>query len=566
MLKTAFEKLFKLRESASRARPGADEGFDAHEKPFLDHLEDLRKTLIQIGATLAISTIACFAFHTQIFELIQVPAKMPLAQISEGVSLWERLDLITLSPPEFIVLMLKLSFFSGVILTFPFTVYFLFQFILPGLRQVEKKMVIPGAAIGFVLFLVGVAFAFFLAAPVALKFFYVFENERISNIDPIKQAMEKSIGEMSLVGIDGEVYAPLKEGEKTELPGDSVLTPEMRSEVRDMIRSSFATVEASNLALRYDEAREKLVIVETKGGRSVYQIGQYISFITRLMLVFGISFQLPVIVTILVKLELLTARVMRATRTYAWIIILVAAAILTPPDIMTLGLLGGPMIFLYEICIVIASILERAREKRELAEEEARKTRLERLYSKPADELSEEEKAEIHQAEIEQYEKEHAHLYEAENDHEGGASGGVPRDGFHGVDPYHDHDHQHDESWHADDHYWHDGHEDHDPHHGMESDHAESEDLAPGKPDEGQEEKEVSTDIYHDEGSCAPSGPIVDLNHATLEELLSLVGVGPKLAEVIMEHRPFETFDDVENVPGLGPKKLTAMIDRLMLG
>ncbi|MDF1823461.1 MAG: twin-arginine translocase subunit TatC [Verrucomicrobiales bacterium] len=565
MLKTAFEKLFKLREDASRARVGADEGFDAHEKPFLDHLEDLRSTLIKIGITLSVSTFACFAFHTQIFELIQIPAKMPLAQISDGVSLWERLDLITLSPPEFIVLMLKLSFFSGVILTFPFTVYFLFQFILPGLRQVEKKAVIPGAAVGFVLFLVGVAFAFFLAAPVALKFFYVFENERISNIDPTKQAMEKSIGELSLVGIDGQVYTPLKEGEKKEAPEKSNLTPEMRSEVRDMIRNSFTTVEASNLALRYDETREKLVIVETKGGRSVYRIGEYINFISRLMLVFGISFQLPVVVTILVKLELLTARVMRSTRTYAWIIILVAAAILTPPDIMTLGLLGGPMIFLYEICILIASMLERSREKKERAEEEARKTRLERLYSKPSDELTEEEKAEIHQAEIEQYEREHAHLYEAESDH--GGTGGVARDGLHGSDPYHDH--EHDESWHEDGHYWHDGHEDdphhhmdeHDPHHGMESDHAEKEDLSPVK-----EEEVVEDDTFKDDEACAPSGPIVDLNHASVEELVSLPGVGPKMAEAIIDHRPFETFDDVEKVPGLGSKKLNAMIDRLMLG
>lgn len=570
MLKTAFEKLFKLRESASRARPGADEGFDAHEKPFLDHLEDLRTTLIKIGATLAISTIACFAFHPQIFELVQVPAKMPLAQISDGVTLWERLDLITLGPPEFIVLMLKLSFFSGVILTFPFTVYFLFQFILPGLRQVEKRAVIPGAAVGFVLFLVGVAFAFFLAAPVALKFFYVFENERISNVDPTKQAMEKSIGEMALVGIDGQIYPPVKEGEEVDEVANSKLTPEMRSEVRDMILGSFATVEASNLALRYDGSRGKLIIVETKGGRSVYQIGQYISFITRLMLVFGISFQLPVVVTILVKLELLTARVMRATRTYAWIIILVAAAILTPPDVMTLGLLGGPMIILYEICILIASIIERSREKRMLAEEEARKTRLERLYSKSSDELTEEEKAEIHQAEIDQYEKEHADLYLEESDH--GDDGRVARDSLHGgVDPYHDH--QHDESWHADDHYWHDGHED-DSHHGMESDHAEPEDLkseastdvdADGG-DEAPEEEMPGDDLFVDEESCAPSGPIVDLNHATLEELMTLPGVGPKMAEAIMNHRPFETFDEVENVPGLGSKKLGAMIDRLMLG
>jgi len=571
MLKTAFEKLFKIRENASRARArsraGADEGFDAHEKPFLDHLEDLRSTLIKIGITLSVSTFACFAFHIQIFELIQVPAKMPLAQISDGVSLWDRLDLITLSPPEFIVLMLKLSFFSGVIITFPFTVYFLFQFILPGLRQIEKKAIIPGAAVGFILFLTGVAFAFFLAAPVALKFFYVFENERISNIDPTKQAMEKSITEMTLIGIDGEVMAPVKEGDELKKKEESSLTPEMRAEILTMLRTSFATVQASNIALRYDEGREMLVVVETKGGRSIYRIGEYINFITRLMLVFGISFQLPVIVTILVKLELLTARVMRSTRTYAWIIILVAAAILTPPDVMTLGLLGGPMIFLYEICILIASFIERSREKRMLAEEESRRSRLEKLYMKPSEDLTESEKEEIHKAEIEQYEKEHAHLYESESDHgEEGGDDKVARDGLHGgVDPYHDH--QHDESWHGDDHYWHDGHED-DPHHGMESDHAEPEDLKPiPETGEGKPEEEMpKEDIFHDDDACAPSGPIVDLNHATMEELLSLPGVGPKMAQAIVDHRPYETFDDVEIVPGLGPKKLNAMIDRLMLG
>jgi len=639
MLKAGFDKLFQMREKASQMRPGADEGFDAHEKPFLDHLEDLRHTLMKIGATLAIATIGCFAFHTQIFELIQVPAKMPIANISEGVSLWDRLELITLSPPEFIVLMLKLSFMSGVIITFPFTLYFLFQFILPGLRQVEKRAVIPGAAVGFILFLVGVCFAFFLAAPVALKFFYVFENERISNIDPTQQALEKSIAEISLIGIEGERYAPITETEpegdgKGEEPGDetaepapaSSLTPEMQSEIRDMIRSSFATIEASNLALRYDDTRDKLVIVESKGGKSVYRIGEYIAFISRLVLVFGISFQLPVVVSILVKLELLTARVMRATRTYAWIIILVAAAILTPPDLMTLTLLGGPMIILYEICILIASIMERSREKKQRAEEEARKTRLEKLYSKPADELSEEEKEEIHRAEIEQYEREHAHLYD-EHGHELDEHGHpvdetVARDSFHGDDS-HGGDTQHDESWHGDDHYWHEDydpddpdhahlHED-DPHHGeeehkpvqdwpdrdesgdaqsgdeetdrLESDHAEPEDLTEsgdaqsgdaesgdaesGDAESGDAQSQDTPpddDHFGDDEACEPSGPIVDVNYATLEELQTLPGVGPKMAETILEYRPFGTFDELENIPGMGPEKLARMIDRLMLG
>lgn len=600
MLKLIFEKLFKMREkNASRARPGADEGFDAHEKPFLDHLEDLRHTLFKIIGTLAVSTMACFAFHVQLFELIQLPAKMKIAEIAPGVSLWSKLDLITLGPPEFIVLMLKLSAFSGVIISFPFTVYFLFQFIIPGLRQVEKKTIIPGAVVGFVLFLVGAAFAFFLAAPIALKFFYTFENERISNLDPTREAMEKKISDISLIGVDGERIPPFEpdadglpdlreEGEEaTTEATENGSAPDIQAEIREYMRNSFATVETSNFALRYDETRDKIVIVESKGGKSIYQIGQYVTFIARLVLVFGISFQLPIIVTILVRLELLTARVMRATRTYAWIIILVASAILTPPDVITLGLMAGPMIFLYEVCIVIATIMERRREKRERAEDEARRSRLETLYMKPADDLTEEEKEEMHRAEIEQYEREHAHLYEDESEHESDEK--VGRDSFHGgdhPDPHDDHSHddhphgEHDESWHEDGSYWHDAQED-DPHHHdeahepvqdwpdkpegsedpdhgeMESDHAEEEDLASNDADDDWDEE-------HD--GCRPEGPVVDLNTATAEEIMTLPGIGPKLAESIIDHRPYETFDDLEIVPGLTHEKITKMVDRLMLG
>ena len=55
MLQTVFKKLFSLREQAAR-RPGADDGFDPQEKPFLDHLDDLRVTLFRIITTLAISS------------------------------------------------------------------------------------------------------------------------------------------------------------------------------------------------------------------------------------------------------------------------------------------------------------------------------------------------------------------------------------------------------------------------------------------------------------------------------------------------------------------------------
>jgi len=589
ILKTAFEKLFKIREEAGRARPGADEGFDAHEKPFLDHLEDLRMTIMKIAITLTIFTIAAFTFHQQIFDLVQWPAR--ITEVSPGVSLWERTEFITLAPQEMLMLMLKVSFFAGIIVSFPIIIYFLFQFILPGLRQAEKRAVIPGALVGFLLFLGGVAFAFFLATPIALKFFYVFENERISEIDPGREAMRKPVAELPLIGIDGKEYKPLN-AETTEDPEAKpeetaeapllTLSPEMKADIRTYVTQLFTVQEGTNLALRYDKDRDKVVILQVKGGSSVLQIGEYIKFVTRLVLVFGISFQLPVVVSILVKLELLTARVMRSTRSYAWIIILVSSAILTPPDIMTLGLLAGPMIILYEICIVIASVIERNREKRRAAEEASYRKRMAELHEKPADDLTDEEKAELHKEEIALYEKEHANLYQDENEH-------VPYDPHHG-------DSEHDEGWHDDHGHWHHGdHPDHDeyhhddPHHGdddhapiqdwpdretltedgMESDHAEVEHESSSASPEGSEtdteEKQDEDDFFSDDG-CDPEGPVIDLNHAEQFELETLPGVGPKLAEIIINNRPYETFDDVERVPGIGPSKLAKMMDRLMLG
>jgi len=633
MLKTVFQNLFRLREKASRRAPGADEGFDAYEKPFLDHLDDLRQTLFKVFGTLVIATTACFVFHVKIFELVQLPAKSKLAEIAPGVSLHSKLDLVTLGPTELIFLMFKLSFYAGIIITFPFLVFFIFQFLMPGLRQAEKRTIIPGVGIGFILFLVGGSFAFFLATPLALKYFYQFEEERLTGTDPIGEVLARPITEIGLIGFDGVRYPavatetatppeaktvtppapeaaapatpegeavtpaapevvpppapeaekatppapeavgpdtpeketatpaapepvrpPAPEAEKATPPAPegSSLTPELRNEIRNYLRESLATQEGSNFTLRYDDVRDKLVLVPAKGGKSSYQIGKYISFISQLVLVFGISFQMPIVVTILVKLELLTARVMRSTRSYAWVIIFVIAAILTPsPDAFTMGLLAVPLIVLYEICIVIATVIEKARERRERAEELSRKSRLEQLYLKPAADLSEEEKAEIHKAEIEQYEREHAHLYLEDSEH-------VSRDSLHGDEDHHGSGAiQHDESWHADDHYWHDeGHHD-DPHHEMESDHAEKEDLTPpSAPPSGHQEYE----------SCLPDGPVVDLNHATEEELKTLPGIGPKMAQVIIANRPFRTFDDLDRVPGLGPEKIQRITDRIMMG
>ncbi|HSP43212.1 MAG TPA: twin-arginine translocase subunit TatC, partial [Luteolibacter sp.] len=109
-----------------------------------------------------------------------------------------------------------------------------------------------------------------------------------------------------------------------------------------------------------------------------WRIGEYISFATRFTLLFGLSFELPVVVMVLVKLGLLSYETMSRSRSYAVLAIFVTAAILTPtPDAFTLTLMALPMYVLYEICIWLAWF--DARRNRRTEEQEAREREEQRL-------------------------------------------------------------------------------------------------------------------------------------------------------------------------------------------
>lgn len=102
-----------------------------------------------------------------------------------------------------------------------------------------------------------------------------------------------------------------------------------------------------------------------------WRIGEYITFATQFTLLFGLSFELPVVIMVLVKLGLLTYDTMARTRTYAIVAIYVAAALITPtPDIMTLNLMAIPMLILYEICIWLAYFDRKKQREREAKEEQ----------------------------------------------------------------------------------------------------------------------------------------------------------------------------------------------------
>ena len=386
-----LSKMFKLRDKTN----------PEEEKPFLEHLEDLRIMITRVALTLIISTLVCFIYKEQLMSIIRKPVEQvwierheatlpdgveislddwekalslsevsaPLAQYDPEVAeTWwskatdertrrfteaavvyraalkldedQRKDFVnslpdsksevqelalkfldskpaekinaernmsSLKPTETFMLTMKLAFFAGIIISFPLLLYFLLQFIVPGLKDEERKALWPALAIGFGLFLSGVLFAYFYVLPSVLTFFYEWDQG---------------------MGISND-----------------------------------------------------------------WRIGYYISFATTFVLIFGLAFELPVVVMTFVKIGLLSHSMMRETRSYAILAIFVIAALITPtPDMLTLSLLAVPMVILYEICIWLSYFHEKKVAKMEAEEEDER---MKSLLAAPAALHEEEENLDL---------------------------------------------------------------------------------------------------------------------------------------------------------------------------
>ncbi len=97
-------------------------------------------------------------------------------------------------------------------------------------------------------------------------------------------------------------------------------------------------------------------------------IDSYLSTVSTLSLGTGIVFELPILVFILSKLGIMTPRLMRSSRRYAVVIILIIAAIVTPtPDALTMLTVSFPLFLLYELSIFVSSMVEKSKKKSEAA-------------------------------------------------------------------------------------------------------------------------------------------------------------------------------------------------------
>jgi sec-independent protein translocase protein TatC len=154
-------------------------GTSAGDMPFLDHLEELRWRILWSLVAIILFTLVGFwlVIHFDVLGLLEAPIK-PLLDGS-------KLKYLNPTVPFFISL--KLAVVVGLLLSSPVVGYQLWAFLAPALRPQEKRTIVPTLSFGLVLFLAGVAMAYYVALPVTLEFTMGFQTESLEQAIVIDQ-------------------------------------------------------------------------------------------------------------------------------------------------------------------------------------------------------------------------------------------------------------------------------------------------------------------------------------------------------------------------------------------
>src|SRR5215813_2915835 len=149
----ALRDIFKFREPTESET----------SKPFLEHLEDLRWTIVKMAITLIAAMILCFAFRGTLVRIMQTP----LHDVDPNAGVLRALGIT-----DSIVVSFRLAFYAGIVICFPLLLFFVAEFVLPALTVLEKKILFPAIAVSFALFLTGVLTCYFWLLPKTILFFF----------------------------------------------------------------------------------------------------------------------------------------------------------------------------------------------------------------------------------------------------------------------------------------------------------------------------------------------------------------------------------------------------------
>jgi len=125
----------------------------------VEHLEELRRRIIVCLAVIFICAVACFLYIDKILIFLFRPVVVACGS-----------KLVFIKPTEAFITKLKVAFYSGVFISIPVIIYQVWAFINPALVELERKVLSLAVPTSYLLFIVGVAFAFFCVLPTGVKF------------------------------------------------------------------------------------------------------------------------------------------------------------------------------------------------------------------------------------------------------------------------------------------------------------------------------------------------------------------------------------------------------------
>ncbi|MEI6829855.1 MAG: twin-arginine translocase subunit TatC [Synechococcaceae cyanobacterium ELA445] len=155
----------------------APDSFPAEvEMSLVEHLEELRQRVLLSLLAVVVAAAACLALVRPLVRLLEVPA--------EGIRF------LQLAPGEFLFVSLKVAGYGGLVLALPYVLYQGLSFVLPGLTVRERRLVAPAVAGSAVLFLAGLAFAWWALVPAALRFLVSYGADVVEPIWSIESYLD----------------------------------------------------------------------------------------------------------------------------------------------------------------------------------------------------------------------------------------------------------------------------------------------------------------------------------------------------------------------------------------
>ncbi len=270
--------------SPTSDQSGDESALDEARMGLMEHLVELRNRLMWVGLVLLSVSIVAFIFSDEIFGFLSAPLMDKMQ--SKGVELFGpdfEAQMIATNPTEIFWNYIKVSVYTGLLITMPWTLFQIWRFVAPGLYANEKSVVWPFLVATPVLFWTGCMLVYFVMAPLAFNFLLGFQDETT---------------------------------------------------------------------------------------RLLPTVGQYVPLLMWLMLATGVGFQLPVLLNLLARAGLVTAKQLMSFWKYSLVGIAIMAAIFTPPDPVSQLSLGLPMVGLYFGSIWTIWLMEKASGRDSFKQEE----------------------------------------------------------------------------------------------------------------------------------------------------------------------------------------------------